>query len=233
TTEGITVRLLGGAAVALSAGAPLPEPLRRTYKDLDYVVVRRDARRWADLVEAHGYRADRGFNSLHGAHRLLHVDTSNARQLDTFVATFAMCHSIDLEKRLPADSATLAPEDLLLTKLQIFEVNDKDLVDAAALLLSHPVSDDGSPRIDRGRLVDVVGSDWGWHTTISDNIAKVAQRVPTLGLTDDESQVVSDRITAVADILASCPKTLRWRARAALGRRVPWYDLPEEVDQPG
>ena len=109
------------------------------------MVRRADAARWRGLLDGHGYTADTQFNTLHGAQRLLHYDPAHQRQLDTFVSSFAMCHALDLEDRLPAGSATLAPADLLLTKLQIYEVNDKDLIDAIALLLSHPVGADGQP----------------------------------------------------------------------------------------
>jgi hypothetical protein len=227
---GITVRLLGGAAVALSAPAPLPAVLERPYKDLDYVVRRADAASWRDLLDANGYRADIQFNALHGAQRLLHFDPVHERQLDTFVSRFAMCHALDLEDRLPAGSATLAPEDILLTKLQIFEINDKDLIDSVALLLSHPVSAGDAPGINRERLARVVGSDWGWHTTLSDNLAKVAGRLPAIGLGSADTQTVTQRIAQVSEILAGAPKSLKWRARAKIGRRVPWYELPEEVE---
>jgi len=226
---GLTARLLGGAAVALSAPGPLPPALQRPYKDLDYVVRRADAARWRDLLDANGYAADTQFNALHGAQRLLHYDLAHERQLDTFVSSFAMCHSLDLEDRLPAGSATLAPADILLTKLQIFEVNDKDLIDSIALLLSHPVTSDGAPGIDAGRLARVTGADWGWHTTLTDNLAKVAQRLPAAGLSDEQAGLVARRVEQVTEALADAPKTLKWRARAKIGRRVPWYDLPEEV----
>lgn len=28
----------------------------------------------------------------------------------------------------------------------------------------------------------------------------------------------------------SAPKSLKWRARAKIGRRIPWYELPEDVE---
>ena len=227
---GITARLLGGVAVAISAPAPLPTALQRPYKDLDYVVRRADAARWRDLLETNGYSADTQFNTLHGAQRLLHYDLANERQIDTFVSNFAMCHSLDLEESLPPGSATLAPADILLTKLQIYEVNDKDLIDSIALLLSHSVvSTGGGPGIETTRLAEVAGADWGWHTTLTDNLAKVSQRLPTTGLTSEQIDVVAQRIEQVTDALATARKSLKWRARAKVGRRVPWYDLPEEI----
>jgi hypothetical protein len=55
---GITARLIGGTAVAVSAPAPLPPSLQRPYKDLDYIVRRADAARWRDLLDTNGYIAD-------------------------------------------------------------------------------------------------------------------------------------------------------------------------------
>jgi hypothetical protein len=227
---GITARLLGGAAVAISAPAPLPAALQRPYKDLDYVVRRADAARWRDLLAGHGYTADTQFNVLHGAQRLLHYDEAHQRQIDTFVSSFAMCHALDLEDQLPAGAATLAPADLLLTKLQIYEVNDKDLIDAIALLLTHPVRADGQPGLDTRRLAKVTSTDWGWYTTLTDNLAKVAARLPGAGLSADQASLVAERIDQISVALATAPKSLKWRARAKVGRRVPWYDLPEEPD---
>jgi hypothetical protein len=228
--EGITARLLGGVAVVLSTTMPLPDVLRRSYKDLDYVVRRSDARRWRDFLEANGYESDVQFNTLHGSQRLLHYDALNNRQVDTFVSTFAMCHTIDLEDNLPSESPTLAPEDILLTKLQIFEVNDKDLIDGIALLLSHPVASGYEPGINRERLARTVGTDWGWFTTVSDNLAKVAARLPTVGLDEASERTVTERLAQLHEVLLAAPKSLKWRARARVGRRLPWYDLPEEVN---
>ncbi|OZB88490.1 MAG: hypothetical protein B7X41_07865 [Microbacterium sp. 14-71-5] len=227
--RGLTVRLLGGVAVALAAGGPLPEGLQRVYKDLDYVVARKDAPTWALLLEASGYIPDVRFNSLHGSQRLLHYDTANSKQLDTFVGEFAMCHVLNLERRFPKDAITLAPVDLLLTKLQIVEVNDKDLVDTVALLLTHDVGE--QPRdLSPSSFAGVVGADWGWYTTITDNLAKVAARLASIPLTGEQRELVRRRVDALVDTAQAAPKSIKWRARSVVGRRMPWYDLPEEVD---
>lgn len=227
--QGIRVRLLGGVAVALAADGPLPEPLQRVYKDLDYVVARKDTPKWAALLETAGYVPDAEFNSLHGSQRLLHYDLANDKQLDTFVGEFAMCHVIDLEKRLPADTLTVAPVDLLLTKLQIVEVNDKDLIDTIALLLTHEVAETPGG-LSPSSFTAVVGNDWGWHTTITDNLAKVVSRVDTVGLGVAEQDRVRGRGSQLLQIAQTCPKSLKWRTRSIVGRRMPWFDLPEEVD---
>lgn len=227
----VTARLLGGVAVAMRAEGRLPSALQRPYKDLDFVTRRRDATKWAQILERAGYAPDAAFNRLHGAQRLLHYDTVNAKQLDTFVDTFAMCHVLDLQDRLPAIGETLSPADLLLTKLQIVEVNDKDLIDTIALLLSHPLGRHSEDVIDLTALAEVLGQDWGWYTTISDNLAKVSARLFSVSLDAQQRETVRARLDELQEVLPRFPKTLKWKLRAKVGRRMIWYDLPEEVDE--
>jgi hypothetical protein len=44
-----------------------------------------------------------------------------------------------------------------------------------------------------------------------------------------QAGLVARRVGQITEALAGAPKTLKWRGRAKIGRRVPWYDLPEEV----
>jgi hypothetical protein len=229
--EGVTPFLLGGVAIAIRAEGRLPSGLQRTYKDLDFVIRRGDASKWAQILERAGYTPDVEFNRLHGVQRLLHYDMANSKQLDTFIDVFAMCHVLEFADRLPVHGETLTPADLLLTKLQIVEVNDKDLIDTIALLLMHPLGRSSETVVDLTALAEVLGRDWGWYTTISDNLSKVGHRLTTVDLDEDQKAIVRDRLDELQNAFASFPKTLKWRLRAKVGRRIPWYDLPEEVGE--
>ncbi len=229
--EGVMPFLLGGVAIAIRAEGRLPAGLQRTYKDLDFVILRHDTSKWAQILERAGYTSDVEFNRLHGAQRLLHYDMANSKQLDTFIDIFAMCHVLELADRLPTQGETLTPADLLLTKLQIVEVNDKDLIDAIALLLMHPLGQHSEHVVDLTALAGVLRNDWGWYTTISDNLSKVGLRLKTVDLDEDQKATVRDRLDELQNALVSFPKTLKWKLRATVGRRIPWYDLPEEVGE--
>lgn len=227
--EGITVRVLGGLAIAMLATGPIPEPLRRDYGDIDIAVSRADARRLTSVLERLGYEANLRFNNLHGSRRLLFYDRKNGRQLDVFVGAFKMCHELALDRRLAAVPETLAPADLLLTKLQIVEVNPKDLADAATLLYECEIGESDTPRtINIARLVDVMSKDWGWYTTVSDNLAAVADLARDR-LSPQDAQTVVRRIDAINTGVERAPKSVSWKLRARVGRRVQWYELPEEV----
>lgn len=216
--RGITLRVLGGVAVALVCPSTEREPLARSYKDLD-LVGRRSERRDVDriLVDL-GYRAGNEFNVLHGANRLLYWDDTNARQLDVLLDRFEMCHSLELSARLELDELTLPPADLLLTKLQVRETNERDLKDASALLLD--------AAIDSARVARVLASDWGWWRTateVLDRVRAFASRLPEV-----ERSHVHGTIDALRQRIDREPKSIAWRVRAKVGDRVRWYEEPED-----
>lgn len=82
--------------------------------------------RTAKLFEGLGYIGDQQFNGLNGHRRLLFYDNENERRIDVFVGRFEMCHAWPLEQRLEVVRYTLPLWDLLLKKLQIFALTEKD-----------------------------------------------------------------------------------------------------------
>ena len=225
----VLVRLLGGAAIGLHRHSPLPAALVRRYGDIDVVVKKGQDRGLKRVLGELGYVANRGFNSLHGDRRLLFYDEPNGRQLDVFIGTFHMCHTLDLDDRLELHPQTLTPADLLLTKLQIIKINAKDIVDALALVLDHEIGDEQQGDvIDLERLVQVTSRDWGWYTTFTDNLGRLAP-VPEIGLPPSAVTTVAERVTTIQHALENARKSMQWRARSAVGRRMAWYELPEEI----
>jgi hypothetical protein len=230
----LPVRLLGGVGVALHDHGPVPPALVRGYGDLDIVVPRKSTKRTTEVLTEAGYVGNDRFNALHGAQRMLFYDTPNKRQVDVFVGVFAMCHRLDLSDRLHLHPQSLDAADLLLTKLQIHEVNRKDLVDAVRLVLTHDVVDVGAPADELGdalaldRLCAVTSGDWGWYTTVTDNLVRVRTAASEL-LDPVDAGLVESRLDEIDASLRRSPKSVRWRARNVVGRKTPWYELPEEV----
>ena len=224
----VLVRLLGGAAVGMHRHVPLPAALQRTYGDIDVVVKRGHDRALRRVLVELGYTPNTAFNNNHGDRRLLFYDEQHSRQLDVFIGAFRMCHELDLDDRLGLDPNTLAPADLLLTKLQVVKINQKDIVDALALMLGHQLKSGAGDVIDLDRLIRVTSRDWGWYTTFTDNLAELAPAAAKI-LPQELSNQVSDRVATIQKALAAASKSLQWKARSAVGRRVSWYELPEEV----
>jgi hypothetical protein len=224
---GVPARVLGGVGVALHEHGELPASLRRPYADIDLVV---GSGREVDLsrvLVAEGYEADRRFNALYGHKRQLFWDRTNDRQLDVFVGRFAMCHTLPLDGRLDDASGALRPADLLLTKLQIVELNAKDVVDALALILEHETGREADGDVlALDRISAITGGDWGWHTTSMDTLDRLEAGAAPIG--EPSATVLRQRIGEIRAAMDAVPKSVRWRARGRIGRRMPWYELPEE-----
>jgi hypothetical protein len=219
----IAARAVGGLAVHLrcpSAGRP---PLARDYKDLDLAAEHSAVRPLTEALEELGYEADREFNALHGRERLLFWDAVNGRQLDVFVDRMVLCHTLELSDRVALEPRTLPLADLLLAKLQVVELNERDLKDATALLADHPLARDG---VDAERVTEVLAGDWGWWRTATETLERVAAYAGDL----DGFGAVSERVEALGERIEAAPKSRRWRMRAKIGERKRWYELPEEIN---
>jgi hypothetical protein len=222
--EGIPLRLLGGLAIYLQCpSVKTHEQLKRSYKDLDFATLSKHSAKTKALFTKLGYTGNKTFNALHGHQRLLFWDEQHGRQVDIFIDRMQMCHTIDFRNRLDTDKRTLSPSDLLLTKLQIVEVNEKDLLDVVALFIDYDVQDhDGS--IHSPYIAKLVSNDWGLHKTLDLNLRKTK----AFAIERNFPSTITERIDALLEQMEAYPKTLAWKARAVVGERVRWYELPEE-----
>ena len=225
----VPVKLVGGAAVNLHSPSARRAPLKRKYGDLDFVAPSKQQGAVQKLFDALGYEGDRRFNTLNGHQRLLYLDGVNGRQVDVFIDRMKMCHVIELAGRLGHDGPTLTPVDLLISKLQVYEINMKDLVDSIALLLDHPVGDHDDDVIDATYLAKLTSDDWGLYRTLQLNTERVRRAGKDLEV---DGARVNQRLDEIWSRIESQPKSLRWKMRARVGDRVSWYQLPEEVRQP-
>jgi hypothetical protein len=221
---GLTVRLLGGVAVNVRSQG-LPPALTREYKDLDFATAKKSSGDLQNLLRELGYEPHVGFNAMNGKERLLFYDNPNGRQVDVFVSSFRMCHEIPLEKRLTVNEDTVPLAELLLTKLQIIELNEKDVRDTVALLLEHDVTADDTG-VNAGHISELCADDWGLWRTITRNLEALRDRV---GGYEVDRDAVSSRVSHILDRIEAQPKSRSWRMRAKVGERKRWYELPEEV----
>jgi hypothetical protein len=224
---GVPLRLLGGVAINLRAAGELPPAFRRTYADLDFVTTKKRSGRAAELFRSEGYEPHVAFNALHGQERLLFFDVDHDRQVDVFVGAFAMSHKIPLDTRLEVDPVSIPLAELLLTKLQIAQLNEKDVRDALALLEGHPVGDADGQTVNAGRVAALCAADWGLWRTITGNLDTCCALAP--GYDVPNRAEVEARLQELLHRIEAEPKTRSWKLRAKIGERKRWYDLPEEV----
>jgi hypothetical protein len=228
-SKGVDVKLLGGAGVHLHSPSSKHPPLRRKYGDLDYVISSKDRKAALGFFPAIGYEANDRFNLMQGDRRLYFFDGNNGKQVDVFIDVIRMSHVIDLRGRLGHSGPCASPSDLLLSKLQIYELNKKDLVDVVALILDHPVKSDDDEAIDANYVARLASEDWGLYRTLQINAEKLRR---TLGELDVDRKTVSSRLDELWSAVEAQPKGMKWKMRAQVGDRMRWYELPEEVRSP-
>ncbi|TMD18833.1 MAG: hypothetical protein E6I98_10135 [Chloroflexi bacterium] len=180
------------------------------------------------LFPSLGYEANERFNLMNGDTRLYFYDSGHGRQVDIFIDVFKMSHVIDLRGRLDGDGPCASPADLLLSKLQIYEINRKDLIDVIALVLDHPIGE-GDDAIDARYVARLACEDWGLCRTVQLNIPRLLH---TLDELDVDRELVRSRVAEIQGAIDAGPKPLKWRLRAQVGDRLQWYELPEEVRSP-
>ncbi len=219
--RGISLRALGGIGVAFQCPAATRPPLARRWKDLDFIALSGQRRLVEEYLESAGLTADRQFNALHGRQRLNFFHEEHGYDVDVFVDRLVMCHTLDLSGRLGADEHTLDPADLLLSKLQVVETNDRDFLDILAILCDHDVAE--------ARVVEVLAKDWGWYRTATEVLEKSAAFARGLEGFPERDRVLA-RLAALRGAIDAAPKSRAWKMRARIGDRVRWYDVPEELE---
>jgi hypothetical protein len=232
--DGVTLRAVGGVGVALVAPTVRHLVPRRTYHDIDLVGRAGSAPGISRVLIGLGYAPAREFNALNGSERLLFRD-GDGRHVDVFIDTLRMCHELPFRDRLAMDGwpLTLAPSDLLLSKLQIVEQTDRDAQDVLALLADHELAETDREGLGLARLRQVTGNDWGWWRTVDENLARLIARWTEPAASDqpvaEARSMATDRAGALRRALETGPRSIGWRIRSVVGPRLRWYELPEEV----
>jgi len=229
---GVPLRLLGGLAVRVLC-PDFPPRLRRD-QDIDFGCLSKGRQKVTTYLEEAGCEPDRRFNSLNGD-RQMYFNAPSGRPIDVMVDRLTMCHVLDFRPSFGVLPLTLDVVDLLLTKLQIVELNEKDARDILHLLSAFAIAGEspgeGRPEIDRERFVKILAGDWGWWRTVTDNLNKLPLLVgdrPDLVPTPATHDALRNA-ARLAEIADAAPKSMQWKMRAKVGDRMRWYELPEEV----
>jgi hypothetical protein len=227
--RGLEVKLLGGVAIRIALGDRFPPVLSREYGDIDLFTTKQFCSGVEALLDELGWEPASQFNAINGARRLLFSDPGSDRKIDVFIDDFEMCHKLPLKKRFDLPGDTLDPADLLLTKLQIIELNAKDRGDAYAILTAFP-TDSGSEGIDLDWITELTAKDWGLQHTLELNFGRLRDGLAESPLSEDQRFQVDAAIDRIEAAMNEAPKSRSWKLRDRVGERKKWYDEPEEID---
>jgi hypothetical protein len=228
--KNIQLRAIGGLAVQVHNRKKHPA-FTREYGDLDFVVAGKQRRDFETFMPAAGYTAHKQFNILNGDQRQIYYHNENEMKIDIFVGDFEMCHKIPMENRLSIEPVTIPLAELLLSKAQIVELNQKDLMDIASLLLNNEVGNEDAGTINLQILAQLCSLDWGLYKTTSINLGKVEELIQKneTGLSQEDKGIILDRSQKILTTFEDMPEPLPWQIRDRVGTRVKWYIEVEEV----
>jgi hypothetical protein len=233
----LTLRITGSLGILLrcpSAAGMLQALGRRPLRDIDLMAYTQQQPALEAFFGEEGWTLDPiiRWSREWGVKRLIYVSPDGRFKVDVFLDQLVMSHTVDLRGRLELEARTIPLVDLLLSKLQIHEITQNDLLDILTLLAEHGLGDGAADTIDQRRLLAVLSDDWGFWYTARANLERAEATLESGGpLPPDLVLAVRGRIVEIRDSLDAAPKSRRWRLRSAVGTRLAWYQEVDEVER--
>lgn len=243
----ITLRILGAIAIKIHCQEyeNLYIKLSRLGKeeiftDIDLLAYSKEAAKIRKLMEnILGYKIPGYFLLMHGRDRLLYYHPEGLYHVDIFFDKLQFSHDIyfgsDPNKgRLKLDYPTIPLSDLLLEKLQIHEINEKDIKDIIVLLRAHEIGyKDEKEIINAKYLAKSLANDWGFWYDVKINLDKVKKFAKDYYmnnlLTKEDLENVYEKINKIIEFIDNEPKTKEWNKRAKIGINKQWWRNVEDI----
>ena len=230
----VTVRTLGSIAFRIKC----PDYVYMEYEngryltDIDFVALSGEIADVQDMFFDMGWTENQTVLRLFGHKRRIFYHPELPIHSDVFIDKLRFCHEIDFRKRLEIDFPTISVTDLLLEKLQIVEINKKDLVDVMVLLRQFDVSTSGEEKdvLNGEYLAGLLSRDWGWWRTATMNIEKTRDFSSSY-LSEEDSREVRRKLHTIMEMVDEKSKSPGWKLRSLVGDRMKWYNEVEEVER--
>ena len=223
----LVLRLFGGVSFMLRCPSSGRASLKRDYLDLDFMGYSKQSREISRLFKDLGYVPREMFNARMGYQRLIFNDLEHHRRVDIFLDVFEMCHKFNFKKRLEVDRYTLPLADMLATKLQIIQINEKDRKDLLSLFTDHDLGPTDGEAINSPYIARLCSDDWGIYKTFTVNLDNLLSSLSGREMAPDQEELLRSRIGRLRNEIELAPKSLSWKLRARVGDKVRWYELPE------
>ena len=232
--RGVQLRLLGAVAFYLHCPkyGSFQHQANRHFTDLDFAAYfsHNDAIR--SVLASLRFQEDREVAVVYARQRLVFDHVDLPLHIDVFFDKLDFCHPIPWAGRLEKDKPTIPLAELLLEKMQIVQLNEKDVIDTLMLLREHSLGQDDADTINSARIATLCSKDWGLWRTITMNLDKVSGLAGGYSWLDNESRdVIRQRITELLGIINEAPKSPAWKVRSTVGDRVKWYKEVHEISQ--
>lgn len=228
------LRIMGACAIRLHCQDSVElhkVKMKRSITDLDFVTLSRHGGDVRKILVGRGYAPQ---VATVGLDRDIYRDGQKGITTDVFFDKLSMCHTIVLTGRLELDFPTISLADLLLEKLQIVKITEKDMKDVIALILDHEFGKTKSETIDIEYLAKLLSEDWGFYHTVTTNLGKIKDTA--LGqygnlLSEEDLQKIPSRIGRLLSRIEEEPKSMKWRMRQKVGTKKIWYNQIDEHER--
>jgi hypothetical protein len=230
--SGILLRVIGSLAFQMHCPqfGYLQAAMGRAYTDIDFGAYSRQNKLIAGLMASLGYQENREVFIASEGERSIYDKPAAGLHVDIFYEKLDFCHTILWKDRLEVDSPTIPLAELLLEKMQIVQINEKDVIDTIMLLLEHPLGDADQETINIRLVARLCAAEWGLWRTTTMNLDKVRQLAHGYEqLTPQQKAAVEARVGEALERINAEPKPLAWRIRDRVGDRVKWYKDVDEV----
>lgn len=232
--EGVLLRLVGalGFRTHCPKFAYMQEKLGRSFTDIDFASYGKQSSKISNLFVMLGYEEDFMVSRLFGKNRLLFHDRQNKRHCDVFLDGLQFCHDIPFQNRLEADQPTVPLAELLLEKMQIVKLAEKDVIDTIMLLREHQVGNCDKETVNASQIATLCARDWGLWKTVTTNLERVEGFAFSKDqLSDEDKGDVSIKIRNLLKRIDDEPKKTGWKMRARIGEKAKWYRDVEELSR--
>ena len=230
---GMVLRVIGSLAFQMHCQqyGYLQEAMGRSYTDIDFAGYRKQTQEIKALMAGLGYTERQNVFIFSEGDRSIFDNSDVGIYVDVFYDKLDFCHEISWKGRLEVDTPTIPLAEMLLEKMQIVEINEKDVIDTIMLLLEHPLDDTDNETINIKLIAELCSTDWGLWRTTTMNLNKVQQLVQGYEQLQDKHKAhIESQVTSALERIESEPKSLAWRLRDRVGDRVKWYKEVDEVE---
>ncbi len=237
-SKGIILRVMGACAIRIhcSNSQNILDSLQRMITDVDFMSYNKFEERIDQLFKELGYQSEgemaKFYSHMYGQVRSGYVDPKTQRKVDVFFDRLEMCHTIDFKNRLEIDFPTLSVSDLLLEKMQIVRINEKDVKDALVLIHEHDVGEEDKETVNSKYISRLLAEDWGFYYTVTTNLKKLKTLLPQYDVfSGDSKTTIMHRIDKMLNSIEEQPKSMKWKMRARIGTSRKWYADVDEVSR--
>lgn len=225
--RGGRLRIIGAMAVKLHCPrySTLLDILKREPTDIDFMSHSKDRDKVIKMFQEMGYAQNRNIDFLYGGQRQIFRNESKQMTADVFFDELRMAHTVRFTDRLDADYPTIALADLVLEKLQIVKINEKDVIDLMVIFREHELGATENETINSSYIAKLLSDDWGFYYTATTNLKKIRDTFISryAVLKEDDVGDIRSKINYLLEEIDRKDKSLRWKMRAKIGTKQKWY----------